>query len=136
MINGSKEVGPNAVLALKREGYEKFSFNSNDLMDILCYGGFFNFIKNNFKFTLQEFLNSFSMESFVEKGRKLMPDLKKEMLDRGIAGVRAQAIDGKGDLLMDFFVVRKNNQVHLLNTPSPGATASLAIADYVINNYI
>ena len=136
MINGSKEVGPNAVLALKREGYDKFNFNFNDLVDTLSYGGFFNFIKNNFKFTFQEFVSSFSIESFVEKGRKLIPDLKKEMLDRGISGVRAQAIDGKGDLLMDFFVVRKNNQIHLLNTPSPGATASLSIADYIIKHYI
>ncbi len=136
MINGSKEVGPNAVLALKREGYDKLNFNFNDLVDTLSYSGLFNFIRNNFKFTFQEFVSSLSIESFVEKGRKLIPDLKKEMLDIGISGVRAQAIDGKGDLLMDFFVVRKNNQIHLLNTPSPGATASLSIADYIIKHYI
>ena len=66
----------------------------------------------------------------------MTPDLKMDMLEKDYSGVRAQAIDINGDLIMDFKIFKENNQIHLLNAPSPGATASLAIADYIIENYI
>ena len=136
MINGDIEVGPNAVLAFKREGYKPTDFSLTESMDILLYSGLLNFVKNNFKFTINEFFGSFSTNRFINKAKELMPDINKKMLVRGGAGVRAQAISKSGELIMDFNIVRYNNQIHVLNAPSPGATASIAIAKYVIKNYI
>ena len=136
MINGDREVGPNAVLAFKREGYKNTDFSIRDSFDSLSYRGLHNFIKNNFNFALGEFSSSLSKKSFVEKAKKMMPDIDNSMLKKGGAGVRAQALDPKGNLLMDFRVEKFENQIHVLNAPSPGATASLAIANYIINNYI
>ena len=136
MINGDREVGPNAVLAFKREGYKNTDFSIRDSFDSLSYRGLHNFIKNNFNFALGEFSSSLSKKSFIEKAKKMMPDIDSSMLKKGGAGVRAQALDPKGNLLMDFRVEKFENQIHVLNAPSPGATASLAIANYIINNYI
>jgi len=74
--------------------------------------------------------------SFIKKAKKMMPEIDSNMLKKGGAGVRAQALDTEGNLLMDFRIERFENQIHVLNAPSPGATASLAIANYIINNYI
>jgi len=136
MINGDREVGPNAVLAFKREGYKNTDFSIIDSFDSLSYKGLHNFIKNNFSFALGEFTSSFSKKSFIKKARKMMPEIDSSMLKKGGAGVRAQALDREGNLLMDFKVEKLENQIHVLNAPSPGATASLAIANYIINNYI
>jgi L-2-hydroxyglutarate oxidase len=136
MINGDREVGPNAVLAFKREGYTNTDFSIKDTFDSLSYKGLHNFIKNNFKFAIGEFSSSLSKKSFINKAKKMMPEIDSYMLKKGGAGVRAQALDPKGELLMDFRVERLGNQIHVLNAPSPGATASLAIANHIINNYI
>ena len=136
MINGDREVGPNAVLAFKREGYSNTDFSIRDSFDSLTYKGLHNFIKNNFNFALGEFSSSLSKKSFIKKAKKMMPEIDNSMLKKGGAGVRAQALDPKGNLLMDFRVEKFGNQIHVLNAPSPGATASLAIANYIINNYI
>lgn len=136
MINGDREVGPNAVLAFKREGYRNTDFSVRDSFDSLSYVGLHNFIKNNFKFALGEFSSSLSKKAFINKAKKMMPEIDSNMLIKGGAGVRAQALDPKGELLMDFRVEKLGNQIHVLNAPSPGATASLAIANYIINNYI
>ena len=82
------------------------------------------------------FLVSIFLSSFVNKAKKLIPDIKPEMLEKGNAGVRAQAMDPNGDLIMDFRIVNEKNQIHVLNAPSPGATASLSIANHIINNYL
>ena len=76
------------------------------------------------------------MSEFVKKAKKLIPEVDSSMFVKGTAGVRAQAMNNDGELLMDFKVIRENNQIHVLNAPSPGATASLSIADYIINNYL
>jgi L-2-hydroxyglutarate oxidase len=137
MINGTREVGPNAVLAFKREGYRNSDFSLKDTLDTLSYKGFINFMFKNFSFALGEFASSFSTKSFVSKAKKLIPDIEEYMFENvGTAGVRAQALDSSGDLIMDFRIVRHNNQIHILNAPSPGATASLSIAKYIIENYI
>ena len=137
MINGAKEVGPNAVLAFKREGYKNSDFSLYDSYDSLTYKGFINFISNNFDFALGEFFSSMSSKAFVKKAKKLVPDAEGYMFEKGgTAGVRAQAMDEKGDLIKDFKIERYENQIHVLNAPSPGATASLSIAKYIINNYI
>jgi L-2-hydroxyglutarate oxidase len=137
MINGGREVGPNAVLALKREGYKNTDFSLNDTFDSLTYKGFLNFFAKNTSFAMGEFLSSLSKSAFVAKSKKLTPDVEEYMFVKGgTAGVRAQAISPKGDLIMDFNIIKENNQIHVLNAPSPGATASLSIAKYIIQNYI
>ena len=137
MIHGGREVGPNAVLALKREGYKNTDFSLNDAVESLTYRGFLNFFRKNTSFALGEFWSSLSSKAFVTKAKKLIPDVEENMFEkRGTAGVRAQAISPEGDLIMDFKIVREQNQIHVLNAPSPGATASLAIAKHIVNQYI
>lgn len=135
MIDGGREVGPNAVLALKREGYKNTDFSLSDTFDTFTYKGFLNFFANNTSFAMGEFLSSLSTKAFVAKSKKLIPDIEEYMFTKGgTAGVRAQAISAKGELIMDFNILKEKNQIHILNAPSPGATASLAIAKYIVNN--
>ncbi len=137
MINGAREVGPNAVLALKREGYKNTDISLSDTLDTITYKGFINFMTNNFSFAMGEFASSLSTKAFVAKAKKIIPDVEEYMFKKGgTAGVRAQALSPKGELIMDFNIVKEGNQIHVLNAPSPGATASLSIAKYIINNYI
>ncbi|MGW9684594.1 L-2-hydroxyglutarate oxidase [Flagellimonas sp. 2504JD1-5] len=136
MIGGRKEIGPNAVLAFKREGYKNTDFSLKDTYDSLSYRGLHSFLANNFSFALKEFGSSLSMASFVRKAQKIVPELNINMIEKGNAGVRAQAMNDEGELIMDFKIEKQGNQVHLLNAPSPGATASLAIAQHIIDNYI
>ena len=136
MIDGSRELGPNAVLALKREGYKNTDFSIVDSFDSITYKGLLKFISKNFKFSIGEFLSSLSKKSFINKAKKIMPEIEESMLEKGISGVRAQAMSSNGELLMDFRIEQIKNQIHLLNAPSPGATASLAIANHIILNYI
>jgi L-2-hydroxyglutarate oxidase len=137
MVNGGREVGPNAVLALKREGYKNTDFSFTDAIEALTYKGFLNFLSKNFKFAMGEFASSLSTKAFVAKAKKLIPEVEEYMFTKGgTAGVRAQAISRQGELLMDFNIIKENNQIHVLNAPSPGATASLSIAKYIIQNYI
>jgi L-2-hydroxyglutarate oxidase len=135
LINGEREVGPNAVFAFKREGYTNRDFSFKDTIDATTYIGFMKFVANNFAFSMDEFFSSIFIEKFLKKAKKLIPDIDASMFIKGTAGVRAQAMDADGKLLMDFNIIREKNQIHVLNAPSPGATASLAIADYIIENY-
>ena len=137
MISGLREVGPNAVLAFKREGYKITDISLRDVLDTITYKGLRNFIFKNFSFATAELCSSLSKRAFVSKAQKLVPDIEEDMLEkRGTAGVRAQAISPEGDLIMDFHIAREENQIHVLNAPSPGATASLAIAKYIVKHYI
>jgi L-2-hydroxyglutarate oxidase len=136
LINGEREVGPNAVFAFKREGYKNTDFSLNDTIDSLTYKGFINFVSKNFLFSLNELKSSMFISSFLEKAKKLIPEIDLTMFVKGTAGVRAQAMNDNGKLLMDFNILREGNQVHVLNAPSPGATASLAIADHILSEYL
>tara|TARA_B100000767_G_C19729411_1_gene520924 strand:+ start:452 stop:961 length:510 start_codon:yes stop_codon:yes gene_type:complete len=137
MINGGREVGPNTVLALKREGYKNTDCSLNDTFDSLTYKGLLNFFAKNTSFAMGEFLSSLSKSAFVAKSKKLIPDTEEYMLvEWGTAGFRAQAISPQGELIMDFNTIKENNQIHVLNATSPEATASLSIAKYIIKNYI
>jgi len=136
MIDGSREVGPNAVLALKRDGYQRNSFSLKDTLDSITYPGLLRFIAKNFRFSVNEFKSSLFMKDFIAKAQKIIPEVNASMLERGPAGVRAQAISPEGILQMDFNIICKGRQVHVLNAPSPGATASLAIASHIIENYL
>tara|TARA_X000000368_G_C22980216_1_gene689561 strand:+ start:132 stop:1322 length:1191 start_codon:yes stop_codon:yes gene_type:complete len=136
MIDGGREVGPNAVLALKREGYQRKSFNLKEAIESITYPGLIRFIGKNFQFSIDEFKSSFFLKDFISKAQKMIPDVNSTMLERGSSGVRAQAISPKGELQMDFNIVKEGRQIHLLNAPSPGATASFAIASHIIQNYL
>ena len=135
MIDGGKEVGPNAVLAMKREGYSNYDINLFDLFETITYEGFVKFVLNNLLFSINEFKSSISKKTFIRKVQKMMPEVNSNMFEKGISGVRAQAIQNNGTLSMDFEILRYNNQIHVLNAPSPGATASLSIADFILKNY-
>lgn len=137
MVDGGREVGPNAVLALKREGYKNTDFSLFDTFDSLTYKGFLNFFAKNSSFAFGEFISSLSTKAFVAKAKKLIPDVEEYMFEKGgTSGVRAQAISQDGELIMDFNIIKENNQIHVLNAPSPGATASLSIAKHIVQNYI
>ena len=136
MINGDREVGPNAVLAFKREGYRNTDISISEMLDYLSYLGFLKFIGKNFLFSLNEFSTSILKSSFLKKTQKLIPDISSSDIKSGPAGVRAQGIDHKGNLMMDFEIKTHKNQIHVINAPSPAATSALSIADYIIKNYI
>jgi len=136
LVSGEREVGPNAVLAFKREGYTNYDFSLRDTLDSTTYIGLLQFMRKNLRFALGEFSSSLFVSSFIAKAKKLIPDIDESMLVKGTAGVRAQAMDPQGNLIMDFRIVRKKNQIHVLNAPSPGATCSLAIANYILDNYL
>ena len=136
MINGDREVGPNAVLAFKREGYKNTDISISEMLDYLSYLGFLKFIGKNFLFSLNEFSTSILKSSFLKKTQKLIPDISSSDIKSGPAGVRAQWIDNKGNLMMDFDIKTHKNQIHVINAPSPAATSALSIADYIIKNYI
>ena len=135
-INKSKELGPSAVLAFKREGYNLTDFSSKDFIENIGYVGLRKFLASNLKFSLKELSMSISKELFIKNAQKMIPEISSNMFCKGITGVRAQAMNETGDLIMDFKVIAHGNQVHILNAPSPGATASLSIASYIVDNYI
>ena len=135
LINGEKEVGPNAVLVFSREGYSNMDFSLHDFQDVLTYKGFYKFIYKNLIFSLNEFATSISISQFIKSAKTLIPEIDSNMVNKGTSGVRAQAMNDSGELYMDFKIVKGDNQIHILNAPSPGATASFSIADHIIENY-
>ena len=133
MIGGGVECGPNAVLALAREGYRWRDINATDLVQTLTYGGFLRLASAHWRMGAGEIWRSISKRAFVTALQKLLPSIRGEDLKPGRAGVRAQAIDPSGKLVDDFVIERTENAIHVLNAPSPAATASLAIADKIID---
>lgn len=127
LIEGGVEAGPNAVLAGAREGYKKTDINVRDLCDALGFPGLWRFMGKHKKMSWDELKRSFSRRLFCEALQRLVPEIRCEDLDHGGAGVRAQAMSPEGELLQDFCLVERPNALHVLNAPSPGATASLAI---------
>ena len=132
-IGGGVEAGPNAVLAFAREGYRFSDISPRDLLETLTYSGFRRFLQRHAKLCWDEFRRSFSKRLFCQSLQRLVPELQMEDLEAGGAGVRAQALSPSGDLLQDFYFVRQSGALHVLNAPSPAATACLAIADEVID---
>ena len=127
MIKGGIEAGPNAVLAFKREGYSRFSISPGDVLGYAFYGGFWRMAWQYWRMGLDEFARSFSKALFVKALQGLVPEIRDEDVHRAGAGVRAQALAPDGKLVDDFRIVEAERQVHVLNAPSPAATASLAI---------
>ena len=122
---------PNAVLAFKREGYGKYSISGGDAWSTLAYGGFWRFAGRHWRMGLGEFARSASKYAFWRALQRLAPDLEVDDLTPAGAGVRAQALDPQGRLLDDFHIVSAYRMIHVLNAPSPAATASLAIGRYI-----
>lgn len=127
MINHPTECGPNAVFVFKREGYGKTDFNLRDTMDALSYGGTWKLFFKHWQFGLDEYRRAFSKRLFLERLRRLIPSLQMNEIEPGRAGVRAMALDKDGNMIDDFKIVQGHNALHVLNAPSPAATAGLAI---------
>lgn len=132
MIRGGVEAGPNAVLAFAREGYRKTQISPRDLVDALTYAGFIRFMGKHWRIGIAELRRSFSKKIFAQSLQKLVPEIQAEDLEAGGAGVRAQAMSPSGNLVEDFLFVERTNALHVLNAPSPAATASLAIGSAVV----
>ncbi len=133
LIHGGVEAGPNAVLAFAREGYRNTDFNLRDLVETLTYRGFWKFLVRYPSMCWEEFKRSFSKALFCQSLQRLVPEIQIDDLVPGGAGVRAQALLTSGELLQDFYFVRQARALHVLNAPSPAATAALTIADEVID---
>ena len=131
-INGQVEAGPNAVLALRREGYRKSDWNLGESWGTFSFPGFWKMSAKYWKIGLEEFRRSYSKKLFVRDLQRLLPEIQATDLAPGGAGVRAQAVSRKGALLDDFHIIQGRDAVHVLNAPSPGATSSLAIGAYIV----
>jgi (S)-2-hydroxyglutarate dehydrogenase len=132
MIDGSVHCGPNAVLALKREGYKKTDFNMRDFWETISYPGFWKLARKNLGEGMREIHRSFSKAAFVHSLQQLIPEVHAEDLIPCNAGVRAQALLDDGRLVDDFLLVRGHNGLHVCNAPSPGATSSLEIGKAIV----
>lgn len=130
-IDGRVEVGPNAVLAWDRHGYRRRSFRGRDALAMMTYGGTWRMAARHWRIGLSELRRSISKRAFIQAARRLVPDLAPTDLVRGKAGIRAQAVDASGRLLDDFRVQRAERMIHVLNAPSPAATAALSIGEHV-----
>ena len=131
-IHGGVEAGPNAVLALAREGYTKTTFNAREAIASLGFGGFWGMARRYWKTGMGEMYRSLNKAAFTKALQVLVPEIRPEHLDRGGAGVRAQAVDATGRLVDDFRIVEARNAIHVLNAPSPGATSSLSISAEIV----
>ena len=136
LINGDREVGPNAVLAFQREGYRNTDFSMKDTIETLGYRGLRKFVSKNFRFSLDQLKMSMSKELFLREAQKLIPDITQNDIMGSRSGVRAQAMNESGKLLEDFEIEHHGNQLHVLNAPSPAATSSFAIAEHIVENYL
>jgi L-2-hydroxyglutarate oxidase len=131
MIQGGIEVGPNAVLALKREGYTRWSFSAGDTLQMSLYRGFWRMAARYWTMGFGEVLRSFSRRALVRALRRLVPELTVADVRPSGAGVRAQAVDPDGKLVDDFRIVQAERMIHVLNAPSPAATAALSIGETI-----
>ncbi|MGH9592280.1 MAG: L-2-hydroxyglutarate oxidase, partial [Bryobacteraceae bacterium] len=131
MIHGGIEAGPNAVLALAREGYTKSDVNAADLADALAFSGLWRFLGKYGRTCWNEIRRSFSRELFCRSLQRLVPEIQLADLVPGGSGVRAQAMSPDGTLLDDFHFVQGERELHVVNAPSPGATSSLAIGEEI-----
>lgn len=130
-IDGRVEAGPNAVLALKREGYRGWDVSPRDIAETLAFGGFWRMAARFARTGVAELARSLSKRAFVTALQRLVPSLRPEDVVPGGSGVRAQAIDRSGRLLDDFCIVEGKRSIHVVNAPSPAATASLAIGRHL-----
>ncbi len=132
MVRGAVECGPNAVFAFKREGYDKLSFDLEETIETLNFSGFYNLARKYWKMGLDEWYRSFSKRAFVKGLQELIPSIRPEHLKPSPSGVRAMALKPNGEILDDFQFEVTDREIHVLNAPSPAATAGLAIGDEIL----
>lgn len=131
MTNGEIECGPNAVFTFKREGYGKTDFSWRDTWDALTYRGTWKLFFSNVRFGINEYRRAFSKRLFLKTLQTMIPSLTMDDIKPGRAGVRAMLLGVDGDTRDDFRIEHLEDSIHVLNAPSPAATASLAIGEYV-----
>lgn len=132
MTNGEIECGPNAVFTFKREGYGKTDFDLKDTVDALGYIGTWKLFAKHWRFGLDEYKRAFSKKLFLERLQRLIPSLEMDDIRVGRSGVRAMALGPDGEMIDDFAIKTINNSIHVLNAPSPAATAALAIGEDIV----
>lgn len=133
LIHGGIEAGPNAMMAFAREGYSKASVNFRDVAEALSFPGLWKFLSRHAAICRDEMRRTFSRSFFCAALRRLVPEVNPDDLVPGGAGVRAQAVLPDGELANDFLFITRSGALHVLNAPSPGATASLAIGDEIVS---
>jgi L-2-hydroxyglutarate oxidase LhgO len=132
-VNGSVEAGPNALLALRREGYTGSSPDLSEAVETLRYPGFWKMARKYWKMGMAEQYRSWLKSAFTRALQQMVPELTADDLVPGGSGVRAQAVDKNGNLLDDFHFVNSRRMIHVCNVPSPAATASLEIGREVVD---
>ena len=132
MIGGDIECGPNAVFTFKREGYQKTDFSWKDTFEAISFLGTWRLFINHWKFGLNEYRRAFSKALFLKELKKMIPTLQMEDIIVGRSGVRAMALGNDGEVIDDFRIVINKNNLHVLNAPSPAATACLAIGQQIM----
>ncbi|MEO9531507.1 MAG: L-2-hydroxyglutarate oxidase [Crocinitomicaceae bacterium] len=131
MTNGETECGPNAVFTFKREGYGKTDFSMRDTANALSYSGTWKLFFGNMKFGINEYRRAFSKKLFLKTLQTMIPSLTMDDIKPGRSGVRALLLGADGDTRDDFRIEHTEDSIHVLNAPSPAATASLAIGEYI-----
>ena len=131
MIHGGVECGPNAVFTFKREGYGKTDFNLRDTWEALTFQGTWKLFAKHWRFGLDEYRRAFSKRRFLQQIQRLVPSLTMDDIVEGRSGVRAMALGPDGNMIEDFDIVYADQSIHILNAPSPAATAGLAIGEQV-----
>jgi len=132
MVDDSIECGPNAVFTFKREGYNRTSFNLKDTFEALTFRGTWKLFGKNWKKGIDEYKRAFSKKLFIKELQKMMPSITANDVVTARSGVRAQAIDFDGNMVDDFKIIKNNKNIHVINAPSPAATACMAIADEIV----
>jgi L-2-hydroxyglutarate oxidase LhgO len=132
-VDGGVDIGPNAVLAFTREGYRRTDFSAADLLDTFKSRGFRRLARKHWRMGAAEMWGSVSKRAFIDRARDFIPSLTVADVEPGHAGVRAQALDPDGSLVDDFRITRSAGLVLVRNAPSPAATSSMAIAEYVVD---
>lgn len=133
MTDGSIECGPNAVFTFKREGYGKTDFDLKDTLEALSYGGTWKLFLRNMGYGINEYRRAFSKRLFLKTLQRLIPSLTMDDIEPGRAGVRAMLLGTDGNMVDDFRIERRGSHIHVLNAPSPAATAALAIGGHIVD---
>ena len=136
MTDGSIECGPNAVFSFKREGYGKTDFDLKDTVDALTYGGTWKLFFGNMKYGIDEYRRAFSKKLFLKTLQRLIPSLAMDDIKPGRAGVRAMLLGTDGNMVDDFRIETRGKHIHVLNAPSPAATAALAIGEEIVGKAV
>jgi L-2-hydroxyglutarate oxidase len=131
MVDGEVECGPNAVFTFKREGYKKTDFSLRDTFSALTYSGTWNLFRHNMGAGIREYQRAFSKKRFLRTLQRMIPSLSMKDIEPGRAGVRAMLLSRDGDTRDDFRIEYNKRSIHVINAPSPAATACLAIGDEI-----